>query len=333
MSVPQLPKPNRRWRRASAAQKRHGRTFEHFLRSVLKVDESVTLTAAQWVLIRVCFDDIDPIDLPDSDRAIALELFGSVDRIPLECRHVLAVLKGARIGGTWLSALYLLYLGLTADLAGLAKGEQAFGIIVAPDLRLAGQAFRYITGAIEGTPSIARLVVTQTTNSVTLRRPDGKVITLECLPASRGGSATRGRTLFGALLDEASFFRDPDSGVVNDLEVYRSMVIRVLAGGKLLVVSTAWLESGLLHELIQTNHGHPVTALAAIAPTLTMRDDDRIAQVVDEERTRDPENAAREFDCQPLGAGAGAFFDPAAINAAIDDALPDPLPVGWRPAA
>ena len=149
MSVPQLPKPNRRWRRASAAQKRHGRTFEHFLRSVLKVDESVTLTAAQWVLIRVCFDDIDPIDLPDSDRAIALELFGSVDRIPLECRHVLAVLKGARIGGIAVSEKHANFLvnmggGTASDVRALIAHIQErvraeTGHLLEPEISFIGE--------------------------------------------------------------------------------------------------------------------------------------------------------------------------------------------------
>jgi hypothetical protein len=53
-----------------------------------------------------------------------------------------------------------------------------------------------------------------------------------------------------------------------------------------------------------------------------MRDDERIQQIVAEERERDPENAAREFDCVPFASGSGLFFDGAAIAAAIDPSLP-----------
>lgn len=309
------------------------RSFEHFLRVVLRVERAVTLTAAQWVLIRVCFDGADPVDLGETDQAIAYELFGAVERIPSEARHVLALLKGARVGGTWLASLHVLYLGLTCALDGLAPGEVGFGVIVAPDMRLAAQAFRYVAGAVDSTPSIAALVTARTSDSITLKRPDGHVITVECLPATRGGTATRGRTLFSALLDELSFFRDADSGQVNDLEVYRSIVVRVLLGGRVLAVSTAWLESGLLHELIQANHGHPSTALACIAPTLTMRTDDRIRAIVEEERSRDSANAAREFDCQPLGGGASAFFDPNAIKAAVDEDRTVSLPPSFGKAS
>lgn len=326
MSEPQGPKLNRHQRRAVTSAKRTGSGFEHFLRSVVRVERDVTLTPEQWVLVRVCFDDADPADLSEADQAIALELFGDVRRFPPGSRHVLALLKGARIGGSWLASLYVLYLGLTLGLTGLAAGEVAFGIIVCPDMRLAAQAFRYVAGAIDSTPSIARLVVTRTTDSITLRRPDGHLITIECLPASRGGAATRGRTLFAALLDEASFFRDADSGQVNDLEVYRSIVVRVLPGGKVLVVSTAWLESGLLHELVQANHGHPVTAVACIAPTLTMRHDERIRQIVEEEDSRDKANSDREFRCVALGGTAETFFDAHAVDACVREDWPLILP-------
>ncbi len=302
-------------------------TFEHFLRSVVQVERSVQLTLAQWVLVRVCFDGADPADLSEPEQAIARELFGDVHRFPPEARHVLALLKGARIGGSWLCALYVLYAALTCSLAGLAVGEIAFGVIVCPDLRLAAQAFRYVAGAVDATPAIARLVTSRSSDSITLRRPDGYVITIECLPASRGGAATRGRTLFAALLDEAAFFRDADSGQVNDLETYRSVVVRVLPGGKVLVVSTAWLESGVLFDLVQRNHGHPETAVACIAPTLTMRDDARIRTIVEEERQRDPDNAAREFDCQVLGGGASMYFDAAAINGSLRDGPINVAPV------
>lgn len=318
MSEPQLPDQNRQQRRAKAA-KGERQTFEHFLRHVVRVEQHVQITQAQWVHNRVFFDDTDPIDLPETDRGIAIEIYGAVDRFPPEARHVGAWSKGARVGGTWFCALYILFSGLTADLSGLAAGEVGFGVIVAPDLRLAAQAFRYIIGAVDSTPSIARLEVSRTSDSITLRRSDGRLITIECLPASRGGAATRGRTFFAALMDEASFMRDADTGAVNDEEVFRSIVVRILLGGKLLIVSTAWLETGKLQALIQANHGHPVGAVAAVTPTLTMRDDDRIRQIVEEEDARDRANSDREFRCLPLGGGASAYLDGSAINAALTD--------------
>jgi hypothetical protein len=78
----------------------------------------------------------------------------------------------------------------------------------------------------------------------------------------------------------------------------------------------------LLWDRVQQNFGKPESCLAVIAPTLTMREDDRIRQIVEEERERDPENAAREFDCVPLGQGTGLFYDSSALKAAEDSSLP-----------
>lgn len=309
-------------------------TFLSFLTETLCI---ASLTRPQVVFVRVAFDGVDPVDLPEADRGIARELFGDVDRFPPEARAVLALTKGARVGGTWLCSLWLLYRALVAPLTGLAAGELAFGVIVAPDRRLAQQAVRFALGAAQASPEIAPLLESITADSFVVRRPDGHRVQLEALPASRGGSSLRGRTLVGALMDEASFFRDRESGAINDSELYRALVIRCTTpGAMLLVISTAWLEAGVLHELTTLNHpsrgGAPSTAIACIAPTGLMREGDRrIAQIIAEERERDPENAAREFDCVAFSGGAGLLLDGAAITLCIDDALPHPLPAeaGW----
>lgn len=293
-------------------------TFLAFLEQL-----KVSLTPAQRVLVRVAFDDVAPASLEGDDRQLAVDLFGEIETIPPEARAVLALLKGARIGGTWLCALYLLYRSLTADLRGLAAGEMAFAPIVAPDMKTGGQARRYALGAAQSLPSIARLIESESADGFVIRREhDRRLVAIETLAASRGGSALRGRTMVAALMDESSFFRDPDSGVVNDAELYRAIAPRVLVGGKLCIISTAWMRSGLLWDLIGRNFGKPATAIACVAPTLLVRTDSRqLARIVEEERARDPQNAAREFDCEPFDGTASAFIDPAAVDAMVDHAL------------
>ncbi len=296
-------------------------TFEHFLRNVLRLK----LSAAQWVYVRVVFDRVQPSVLAGTDRELADKLFGGVENFPEAARHVVCTLKGARVGGTWLHSLFLLYAALTADLTGLAAGEQAFAIIVAPDLRLARQALRYASGAARETTSIAPCVASDGADSLLIRRPqDGRLVAIECLPASRGGAAARGRTLVAALLDEASFFRD-ESSVVNAGEVYRAVVMRVLPGGLLSMISTVWSETDLLWEKVNANFGAPTSCVAVKAPTLLMRDDPRIKQIVADEYERDAANAAREFDLIPFAAGAGLFFPASSIAAAVADDLPTTL--------
>jgi hypothetical protein len=288
--------------------------FVAFCADVLHVE----LTPGQLVLCRVAFDGVDPCDLStEAERDLARLLFGDVDRIPALAREVIAAMCGARAGKSYvLGALRLLHLALTVDLHSLAPGEVAAGVIVAPDLRLGRQVFRYLRGAVESVPTIEALVVAETSESVTLLRPDGCTVEIVCLPATRGGSALRGRSLIGAVLDECAFFRDSDFQV-NDAELFKAVAPRIVPGGQAILASTPWLEAGLLFDLFVANHGHPTTCLAVHAPTVLLRGDERTRQLVERERERDPDNAAREFDAEPMGAGAGVFFDPAAIKAAV----------------
>lgn len=298
-------------------------TFTAFLSDVLRVE----LTPAQRVLSLVAFDGLEPSDLQGDERSLARRLFGDVETVPADARHVLVAVCGARAGKSYvLGALRLLYLALTVPLTTLAPGEVAVALIVAPDLRLARQVLRYALGAAEEVPSIKRLIASRTADGFTLERPDGGTVSVECLPATRGGSAVRGRSLVGAVLDESAFFRD-DSYQVNDVEVFRAVSPRVLRGGQVVVASTPWAEAGLLFDFHKRNFGHPIDALCAHAPTLVLRDDEHTRSYVARERTRDPMNASREFDAEFMPAGVDTFFDARAIESSIDTTLVLPTPL------
>ena len=292
-------------------------SFSAFLRGT-----GFTPTPAQAVLCRVALDGAAPGTLDGTERELALGLFGSLDTVPSLARGVVVLVKGARIGGTLLASLRLLHLALTVDLSTLAPGELAAAIIVAPDTRLARQALRYALGVVRGTVRLTGLLDgSPSKDGFTLRRPDGRRVSVECLPATRGGSALRGRSLVGVQLSEAAFFRDAESGVVNDQELFRAVAPRVLVGGQIIIESTPWLESGLLYELNRDNWEDPKTALIADCPTLVMRPDERTRAIVEDEQRRDPDNALREFGGRAgfLGGGANVMFDPVAIDKAVDE--------------
>lgn len=287
----------------------------------------VTLTPGQFVVARVAFDGVDPIDLPPEQREIALVIFGAVDRFPANVRGVVVAVCGARGGKTYtFVALRLLHLAFAVNLDQLAPGEQGSGIIVAPDLRLAGQAMRYVHGAIRHEPSLLVRVDGDLANErIVLDRPDGKKAAIECLPATRGGSALRGRSLFGAAGDEGAFFRGNDS-VVNDEEVYKALAPRIITGGQLIWASTPWAESGMLFQLHDENHGHPRTAISVHAPTLVIHDDEHTREYVARERARDPDNAEREFDAIFMSSGSSDFFASVSVDAAVVRDIPSDGP-------
>lgn len=289
--------------------------FTTFVRPLVK------LTPGQRAIALVAFDGVDPIDLPEAERELARAAFGEVDVVPAGSREVFAAVCGARAGKSYvLCALRLLHLSLTVSLDSLAPGEVASALIVAPDLRLGRQTLRYALGAAKTLPAIARLVTDESSDSFTLRREAGRSVTIECLPATRGGSAVRGRSLVGAVLDECAFFRDADY-TVNDLEVFRAIAPRIVPGGQLILASTPWAEAGLLYELYRDCWGDPGAAIVAHAPTLLLRPDARTRGIVERERLRDEDNARREFDAEFTTGGSGLFLDPAAVEACVDDTL------------
>jgi hypothetical protein len=282
----------------------------------------VKLTDAQCVLSRVGFDgeDIDDLDAPE--REIARELFGAIATVPVLALGVIVMVAGARSGKSYLAALRLVHLALTVPLDHLAPGEQAVGLIVAPDVRLAKQCLRFALGAVRSVPHLGRLVATPTSDAFAIRRPDGRVVAIECLPATRGGSAVRGRSLVGAVLDEFAFFRD-EQAAVNDADLFRAVSPRVMTGGQVIIASTPWGESGLLYEMHRDQHGAPITALVAHAPTALMRPSE--AKRVKLEFARDPANASRELGAEFLSIGQGSFFDAAAIRKCVDTGRAHPL--------
>ncbi len=292
--------------------------FTAFVSTVL----GVTLTDGQRVIAKVAYDAVHPWDLLDLEYKLSLQIFGDVDVIPKAARGTFVAVAGRGAGKSYvLGALRLLHLAVTVPLDCLAPGQLAAAVIVAPDLRLARITLRYVIGAAKSVPSIAKRITSETADGFIIKRPDGASVEVVCLPATRGGSAVRGRDYVCVLLDEAAFFRD-ETSTINDAEIVRAVGPKMLPGGQLLILSTPWLEQGVLYDAWKMNHGAPTTALVAHAPTLLLRDDPQTRHYVERETAADPDNARRELSAEFLGGGAGYFFDPATLASAVDHARP-----------
>jgi len=294
----------------------------------------VTMTHRQFAESRkFCGLDLSPLmaalfdaaeGLPTVlDRATCVRHFGCPRaELPKSRPRTVAARTGGRAGKTSRGvATKALHAAWTVPLPTLRRGEVASGLLVAPDLKLARQALSFVKGFIEDSPTLRKALVGETKDSVDLRRPDGKTVRIEVLAATRGGRAVRGRTLFFAALDEAAFFFDEETGVVNDTEIYRAVLQRVVPGGQVWVVSTPWIEEvGLLEALIGKNFGVHEHALVLVAGTRALNPTwDPTGEVEADMRSQDAEAAAREIDGIPLSAGASAFFDPVAIKQAVDE--------------
>ena len=276
------------------------------------------------MLALVAYDGKQPAELHGAEAELAAEIFGGALAVPEQTRSVVVAVCGARSGKTLVFvACRMLHLALTVSLDRLGPGERGSALIVAPDLRLARQALRYVAGMLEGTPSLAARIIygdrggSAVQDGILIAREGDRAVAVECLPASAKGSALRGRSLVGAAMDEAAFFRDSDS-VVNDVEVLKALAPRVMSGGQMVIASTVWGEAGVLFEEYAANFGNPKSSLVALAKTETMRPDETTRRIVERERRRDPDNAAREFDCVFMSGSSEAFFPLHAIERSVE---------------
>lgn len=297
--------------------------FTEFAERVLRLK----LTRGQRVLARVAFDGVQPADMTGADRETARQMFGGADEVPPGARRVQTHVLGRGSGKTTLAAAFGLYTTLTGDVSSCGPGDVPVVVVIAPDKKTAGLSVRMALELARSNPDIKRLMQSDTADGFTLRRPDGRLVGLEAFAATRGGSSARGRSILSFVLDEAQFFRSDDGGayVVNDRDIYRALIPRLMPGGLGILISTPWPVETLMGELFAKNFGAPMSALASKAPTLLMRDnDEHLARIIAEERDRDPENTSREFDCDTTVGGGGTFFDATAVQDSVDD-VPRPL--------
>lgn len=258
------------------------------------------------------------------DDDVAVRHFGCpLDGLPLGKHRTVDIRAGGRGGKTSrLLAPKAVHAAWTVPLPTLRAGEFGSAVLVAPDLKLARQALSFVHGYVEESPVLrAARHGPPTKDHVELRRPDGKLVRIEILAATRGGRAVRARTLVFAGLDEACFFFAEGTGVVNDTEIYDAVLMRVVPGGQTWIVSTPWIDGvGLLEQHIKVNWGKHERTLCATAPTRALNPTwDPTGEIEADMRAQDPDKAAREIDAIPMKGSGVSFISADALDACVED--------------
>ncbi|MEJ7728202.1 MAG: hypothetical protein WKG00_03220 [Polyangiaceae bacterium] len=278
---------------------------------------------AQLALVRAADGThLDGIVSPDRMRFH----FG-VDELPATRPSIVIPRTGVRAGKSLIAALGLLTSILRADFANVRSGELVRALIVAPVLKVSGAPFHHLVGTMKASTVLAPMLVKDGAESCTIRRPDGREVTVQLVAASSGGLNLRSTWLAGVIFDEADFHEDED-GAVNLPDNLRAAMPRLLPGGQAWVPSSPWADTGPYHEMFTEAFGNPGRAVAfhsdsrSMNPTLSLEDE--VA-----ERERDPDNAAREYDAIPLSANSSNFFPDEVLVRAIDKGRPmflEPIP-------
>jgi hypothetical protein len=131
-----------------------------------------------------------------------------------------------------------------------AAGESIYVGVFGPDRKQAAITFRYILGLLRSVPSLARLIVNDTRESVWLS--NGVVI--EVITSTL--AAPRGRAYALAIVEEAAFL-PTDQSANPDVELLRSLrpALARVPGSLLAVVSSPYARKGELWRAYQRFHG------------------------------------------------------------------------------
>ena len=308
--------------------------FSDFCGTVL----GLKLTTGQLSIAKVAFGNMDPADLVGEERDLALKMFGGLERVNQDAKRYVAMRLGRGSGKTTMCAAYAVYTAVTHDISKVGPGDTPYVIVVAPDRPTAQLTIRMCREMIRGQSALERLVTSDTTDLIQLRRPDGRMVRIEAFAATRGGSSMRGRTVMAFICDEMEFFTSNAEGgggrdyAVNDRDIVNAIKPRLLRNGKGMYISTPWPTETYMGQLFEENWGKCVTAVAIKAPTILVRGDDPdVVAMVEDELKKDPENARRELFCELDGLSGGEFFDTNAIKTAVHKIESDDFPLSPHP--
>lgn len=255
-------------------------------------------------------DDLD-------DAAIERHFGCGRSQLGLAIPVLVVVVAGVRGGKSLLAACAAVKGCLSADLSRLKAHEIPRFAIVAPTVDNAQATFRLLTGSMLASPQLAALVVGEpTADTLTIRRPDGRVVEIVVVAASRGAVTLRSRWLVGFVLDEVALFgSEPTGAVVNAEELLRAAETRLVPGAQGWLISSPFGPQGILYELYREHFGKPGRVLVVHAPTRAMNPTFP-AEQVEAIRQRQPDVAAREYDAAWIDADT-AFFHGQSIDRAM----------------
>jgi len=225
---------------------------------------------------------------------------------------------GCQSGKSQIAALVGVY---EAALAVQAGDSGVYVPLVAQDLRGAQRAlFAYVQDAVTGSEVLRQEVERETATTLELAG-SVTIAVYPCRPA-----AVRGIRAACAVIDELAYFTATD-GRPTDTEMVRVLRTRLATtGGKLLILSSPYVQAGVLFELHRRHYGRqdsPTLVWQAAAPAMNPT---LSADYLERMEQEDPE-AYRSEVLGEFRAGVTTFIDPGALADVVDSGLRERQPV------
>ncbi len=193
-------------------------------------------------------------------------------------------------------------------------GERAAVVVIAPVEKQARITFGIIRSKIERSPTLASLIVNiragQTESEIQLSN------SIDIVVSAVNSKHVRGAAYVCAILEEAAFFRDSETGTYNLGEIINAIRpgMLTLPDAKMIRVSSPWAKFGPMWDDFHLRHERPDT-LSWKLPSWEMNPA-LPADELERERKRDVDYFNREYGAEFVDA-AEALIASADVDAAI----------------
>jgi len=205
------------------------------------------------------------------------------------------------------------HLAATFDGRGkLRPGERAVVLLIAVDRAQAAIAFGYLRGLFEQVGAYAELVESIDKQSIRLSNH------VDIVVATNSFRAVRGRSLLAVIMDEAAFYRD-ESSATPDVELYNAVKpgLARVPGSMLIVISSVYRRSGLLHELYKRHYGRDDDEVLVVFGGTRDFNPTFPQEIIDKALAEDPQLAGAEY-LSRWRDDLSTFISRELIEAAID---------------
>jgi hypothetical protein len=217
---------------------------------------------------------------------------------------------GRQSGKTRLAAAIATFEAISAE---REPGSDLFAVLVAQDQRAALRtSFRYASAPFEASAILKRSIVSQTADTQALETG----VTLAAYPCRP--AAVRGLRALVVVVDELAFFISTD-GRPTDTEMLRALrPCLATTGGKLIVLSSPYAQSGALWDLHRKHYGRDDSSTLCWTASAPEMNPTLPADYLERMKQDDPE-AYRSEVLGKFRAGVSTFLDSDALEACVAD--------------
>jgi len=172
---------------------------------------------------------------------------------------LLMLVCAIRSGKTQLAGGFGLRMALTVDLSSTdPRNPMPRVAIVSADKDNATAAYQWITNTVTESDVLKPRVQRDTTDTLVIRRDDGREVEIKVVAAARQGTTLVSRWLAGVIFDECTLMVGGDDSVVRLEDSIRQCKGRLLPGAQIIMIGSSHAPPrGHAYDLLHELWGHP----------------------------------------------------------------------------